>query len=86
MPAGTYNLGSGRPMRILDLATLVQDAFERFGGARPELREPEADRPAPYHVSVEKAARHGLRADTPVVEAVEETARFCISHREALPA
>jgi UDP-glucose 4-epimerase len=87
LPAGTYNLGSGRSMTVLQLAGLVQDAFERRTGARPELHAPEPgpSRPGPYHVSVERAASHGLRADTPVEEAVDETVRFCIEHREALP-
>jgi UDP-glucose 4-epimerase len=88
LPAGTYNLGSGRPMTIRQLAAVVQDAFERRTGARPELRAPEPgpSRPEPYYVSVERAASHGLSADTPVEEAVDETVRFCIEHREALPA
>lgn len=87
LPAGTYNLGSGRPMTVRQLAALVQDAFERQTGVRPELRapEPEEPRPEPYHVSVERAASHGLRADTPVESAVEETVRFCIANKEELP-
>jgi hypothetical protein len=35
---------------------------------------------------VERAAERGLRAETPVEEAVDETVEFCIEHREALPA
>ncbi len=86
VPAGTYNLAAGRSITVRDLAALVQDAFERRTGTRPPLRapEPEADRPEPYHVSVERAARHGLSAPTPVGEAVDETVRFCIEHKEAL--
>jgi UDP-glucose 4-epimerase len=86
VPAGTYNLGSGEPMTIRDLAGLVQDAFERCTGTRPELRapEPEADPPKPYYVSVEHAHRHGLRTTTPIASAVEDTVRFCIEHKEAL--
>ena len=88
LPAGRYNLGSGKPMTVRDLATLVQDAFEGCTGTRPELLAPEPDGPPPepYRVSVERAAGHGLRAETPVEDAVEETVRFCIEHREALPA
>lgn len=86
LPAGTYNLGSGTPMTIRDLAAIVQDSFERTTGERPELEapEPEASPPGPYHVSVERAAAHGQRAGTPVADAVEETVRFCIEHKEAL--
>jgi UDP-glucose 4-epimerase len=88
LPAGTYNLGSGRPMTVRDLAGLVQDAFERRTGTRPELRAPEPgpERPEPYHVSVDRIGSHGFRAVTAVEEAVDETVRFCIEHKEALPA
>ncbi len=88
VPAGTYNLGSGSSMTIRDLAGLVQDAFERHTGTRPELQapSPEGDPPAPYQVSVERAAEQGLRARTPVADAVDETVRFCIEHKEALAA
>jgi UDP-glucose 4-epimerase len=85
LPAGTYNLGSGSPLTVRGIAGLVQDAFERQTGRRPELRAPEArERPEPYHVSVDLAARHGIRADTPIEHAVDETVSFCIEHREAL--
>jgi len=87
LPAGTYNLGSGIPTTVRDLAGLIQDSFERHTGARPELHAPEPgpDRPQPYRVSVERAAGHGLRAATPLADAVEETVRFCLEHREELP-
>ena len=75
-------------MTVRSLAELVQAAFERRTGERPELRapEPEPSRPQPYRVSVERAAQQGLRAETPLEEAVEETVDFCIEHRDALPA
>lgn len=88
LPPGTYNLGSGASRTVRDVATMVQDSFERHTGTRPELRapapEPEAERPKPYHVSVERLASYGLRAQTPIEEAVDETAQFCIEHKEAL--
>lgn len=87
LPAGTYNLGSGNPMTVRALAGLVQDAFERHTGGRPDLvaPAPEGPRPRPYHVSVDRLAAHGLRTGTPVEQAVDETVRFCIEHKEALP-
>jgi UDP-glucose 4-epimerase len=86
LPTGTYNLASGRPMTVRQLAELVQDVFERATGERPELRAPEPgpERPEPYHVSIERAAQYGLRSETPIEDAVDETVRFCIEHREAL--
>lgn len=88
LPPGRYNLGSGEPMTVRSLAHLVQDAFERCTGTRPELEapEPEAERPEPYVVSVEQIANHGLRAETPIESAIEDTVRFCIEQREALAA
>jgi UDP-glucose 4-epimerase len=86
LPPGTYNVGSGRPMTVRELAALVQDAFERRTGARPELQAPDPgpSRPKPYHVSVERLAGRGLRAETPIATAVEETVDFCLEHREIL--
>lgn len=86
LPPGTYNLGSGRPTTIRQLATMIQDEFERETGVRPELHapDPEDDPPAAYHVSVEAAARFGVRPATPVEEAVAETVRFCLEQRKAL--
>ena len=87
LPPGTYNLGSGTPMTVRALAGLIQDAFERQTGVRPELvaPAPEGRPPRPYTVSVERLAAHGIHAETPVQQAVEETVRFCIEHKEALP-
>ena len=87
LPHGTYNLGSGNPMTVRALAGLVQDAFERQTGRRPDLvaPEPEGEPPRPYRVSVDRLAAHGIRCETPVDQAVEETVRFCIEHKEALP-
>ncbi len=86
LPPGTYNLGSGRPTTVLALAEMIQDAFEQQTGRRPELRAPapELDPPGPYHVSVERAAKYGLRVQGALSEAVQETVRFCVDHREEL--
>jgi UDP-glucose 4-epimerase len=86
LPGGTYNLGSGASATVRGLAEMIQDAFERLGGSRPELRAPPLDgqAPKPYRVSVERLASHGLRATTPLADAVEETVRFCLQHREQL--
>lgn len=83
---GTYNLGSGRPSTVRALAELVADAFALQTGRRPELTapDPEPDPPGPYSVSVEKAARHGMRLDGPLRDAVQETVGFCLAHREEL--
>src|SRR5581483_2857550 len=41
LAAGTYNLATGRPRTVRDVAGLVQDAAERQFGARPPLVAPE---------------------------------------------
>jgi UDP-glucose 4-epimerase len=84
--AGTYNLGRGEPMTVRALAGLVQDAFERLTGSRPPLHAPDAPvtPPPPVTVSVARLASLGLAAQTPVRDAVEETARFCLDHRRRL--
>jgi nucleoside-diphosphate-sugar epimerase len=86
LPPGTYNLASGRPTTVRALAEMIQDAFERLSGERPELQAPEPgpQRPEPYHVSVERMGRHGLRAGTELADAVGETVRFCLDHRPEL--
>lgn len=83
---GTYNLASGRPMTVRQLAALVQDSFEAETGIRPELRAPapEDDAPEPYVVSPRHLAGQGVVSDTPVEQAVRETVQFCIEHKEAL--
>lgn len=84
--SGTYNLGSGQPTTVRSLAELIQSEFERQTGIRPALQapEPEPVPPEPYYVSVARAAEHGLRAQTPLEEAVAETVQFCLDHKEQL--
>jgi UDP-glucose 4-epimerase len=86
LPAGTYNLGSGRSITVRSLAQMIQDTFEQLTGSRPQLvaPEPEADPPGPYHVSVQRLGTHGIALDGRLEDAVAETARFCLDHREEL--
>jgi len=86
VPPDTYNLGSGTPITIRDIAGLVQDAFERLTGTRPGLEAPPPppERPRPYHVSVQRLADCDLVASTPLEQAVEETASFCLAHRDEI--
>jgi UDP-glucose 4-epimerase len=86
LPPGTYNLGSGRPMTVLELAGLVQDAFADRTGARPALHAPPPppDPPGPYHVSVAGLTAHGISARRPLRDAVQETVDFCLENRKEL--
>jgi UDP-glucose 4-epimerase len=82
LPPGTYNLGSGRPRTIRQLAGIIQDAFERQTGRRPALHgpEPAGEHPEPYHVSVQRAAQQGLAVAGRLEDAISETVSFCLEH------
>ena len=86
MPAGTYNLGSGQPTTVRELAELVQDVFEDLTGARPPLQAAAAppQPPKPYFVAVGRLGDQGLRVTGELRDAVEETAGFCLEHRDEL--
>lgn len=83
---GTYNLGTGRPTQVRELAEQVVATFERLTGQRPTLTAPpaEGDPPAPYRVAVDRLADQGLLAAGTLAEAVDELARFCLDHKDAL--
>ena len=83
---GTYNLGSGTPATVLELAGLVQDAFESRTGSRPGLDAPGpgAQRPEPYRVSVARLAAAGLAPGAALRTAVGETVDFCLANRDDL--
>jgi UDP-glucose 4-epimerase len=86
VPAGTYNLGSGRPRTVRDVAMLVQDAFEARTGERPPLIAPDPSGPAPrpYRVDIGRLAAQGLAPKSDLPVAIDETAAFCLEHRAAL--
>jgi len=85
---GTYNLGSGTPMTVRDLARMVQDSVERHTGKRPRLHAPDpAAAPAPpCVVRTERLARAGLTLTGSVAEAVDETVEFCLANKGAITA
>ncbi|MTV24581.1 SDR family oxidoreductase [Nitriliruptoraceae bacterium ZYF776] len=80
---GVYNLGSGQPLTIRDLAELVRDVVAELTGTRPPLDAPPGEpSDAPYTVDVDRLADQGQRAATPIRDAVTELARFCLDHRD----
>ena len=82
---GTYNLASGRPRTVRDLAGLVQDAAERRLGTRPALLAPDGPphAPAPYTVSIERLGAQGWKPEASLPDAIDETLAFCLVHRDA---
>ena len=89
LPPGTYNLGTGVPRTVLDIAHLIQDAFEERTDQRPPLDAPapphEDERDAPCYVSVGRLAHCSVTpAAGRVPAAVSETVAFCLDHRSAL--
>jgi UDP-glucose 4-epimerase len=85
VPAGTYNLGSGNPLTVRDLAELVQNAAESATGLRPPLFSPapKAAPDRPYFVGTDRLAALGLIAEVPIEDAIDETVRFCLSEGAA---
>ncbi len=86
VPAGTFNVGSGRPLTVRELAATVQTSCEALTGHRPELvvPPPPVSPPGPYRVSIDRLADVGVRPRDTVRAAVDETIRFCLAHRRAL--
>ncbi len=84
VPPGTYNLASGHPLSIRGLAQITQDCFERRTGCRPALEAPTptGPDPDPYRICVDRLTAVAGSATTPMEEAVDELAAFCLdNHR-----
>jgi UDP-glucose 4-epimerase len=86
VPAGTYNFASARALTIRELAEMVQGAAERLVGDRPPLQTltPKGDAVPRYVVHADALEALGLRAEVPLQQAVDETVRFCLDHRDEL--
>jgi UDP-glucose 4-epimerase len=86
VPAGVYNLASGEPMTVRDLALLIADRFDALTGSRPTLVAPDLPdiSPGPYRIDIDRLSDLGLSATTPLADAVDETILFCLEHRDAL--
>lgn len=80
VPAGTYDLGSGTPTRVLDLATTVADVATEILGRSTSVSAPphEGPSPAASPVDVTPLAELGLRPTTRLREAVRETLLACL--------
>jgi UDP-glucose 4-epimerase len=79
VPAGTFNLVSGRSTTVRALAELVQDRFEAATGQRPPLEGPEPVEPdpAPYHLDPGRLAAHGVTAGQPLADSIDEIIALC---------
>ena len=88
VPSGTYNVGSGSPVTIRELAHLVQERFEALSGQRPALDAPPPTGPPdePYRVDLARLHATGFRPTTPLVDAVDETVAFCLGEKDELSA
>lgn len=81
VPAGVYNVASGRPQTVRALAELVQDRVEALTGTRPPLRAPDPDgtEPGSYRVDPGRLAALGLQAEVPLADAVDELVALCFA-------
>jgi len=84
LPAGTYNLVSGRSLTVRALAELVQDRVEALTGERPPLEAPAptGPDPAPYHLDPGALAAHGVRAERPLADSIDEIIELCRTFAE----
>ena len=82
VPAGTYNLGAGRPTTVRALADLVAARSQVVLGQARVVVAPPAESPgdAPYTVDVRRLADHGVRLDTPLEQSVDEVLHLCHAH------
>lgn len=83
---GVYNLAAGSSATVRSLAELIQDRVEQTCGWRPVLEAPDPTGApeAPYVLSTERLSAHGLRAETPLKDAVDEIIDHCARHEGAL--
>lgn len=85
VPAGVYNLGSGRARTVLELAELVADVAASAGAARPEVQAPPHEGPLPPRVDVDVArlAQHVPVPAVPLAQSVQELIELCRAARGA---
>jgi UDP-glucose 4-epimerase len=81
VPAGTYNLSSGRSTTVRGLAELVQDRVEARTGHRPTLKAPDRDGPdpAPYRIDPARLAATGVHSEQPLADAIDEIVDLCVA-------
>ena len=83
LPAGTYNLGSGRSRTVRQVAGMVADAVEARTGRRPPLHAPPAlgDDPDPVQVDVSRLRAHGVLVEPgPLEAAIDEVVDLVVEH------
>jgi UDP-glucose 4-epimerase len=85
VPAGTYNLASGRSTTVRDLAELVQDRVEAITARRPTLKAPDRDGPDPeaYCIDPSRLGELGFRSEQPLADAVDEIIELCLAAERA---
>lgn len=87
VPPGLYNVASGKPLTIRQIAGMVQDAAERAGLARPPLEAPDPpERPSPaYRLDTTRLTATGVEICADITGAVDETLAFCLEQQDYLP-
>lgn len=79
VPPGVYNLGSGRPRTVLELAEVIAAVAAETGGSRPVIEAPPhtGPRPAQVRVDVSLLAQHLPSPAVPLEDSVRELIDLC---------
>jgi nucleoside-diphosphate-sugar epimerase len=75
-----YNLGSGKPTTVRELADLVAARACQAGLGDVQVTAPPDDpgsASGPYWIGCDRLAAAGLRPTTPLEVAIDETLSFC---------
>lgn len=86
VPAGVYNLCSGRPSTVRGLADLIQERITEICGWLPVLEAPEPEGPPeePYVVDPSRLLGVGLQAEQPLRDGIDEIIDHCRKHETTL--
>ena len=78
---GVFNLGSGIPMKIIDMAKLIAARTEALFGYSVSLtvgQDASSATPPEFSYDVSKIAQTGFHPTGKIADAVDETLRFCM--------
>jgi len=75
-----YNLGSGKPMRVIDMANMISDVYEQLSGERIAVKAPttfKATQESPFNFSIERILKTGVTIKNDHYSELTELLAFC---------